>query len=377
MAFILGRMDLDNNATWLEIDLAALETNFKTVQKYVKTAIMPVVKANAYGHGLEDVARRFEKVGAEWCGVARIEEALQLRNAGITNKILVLGYTPPQRVADAISNQIHLTIYDENMAEEYARQAETFNRKLVLHVKVETGMGRLGVEPNKALKLLALLKDKNVFDVEGLFTHFARADEPQSPSTENQLTLFNKIIDEAGKNGLRPRIIHAANSAASLNFPRSHFDLVRCGIILYGIAPSSEMTLPIKLKPVLSWKTRVTSIKTLPEGHGVSYGHRYVTKKPEKIGVIAAGYGDGLRRQPGNRVLIRGNVVDIIGNVCMDQSLVSLEKISKVEIQDEVVLIGHQNGLHISAEDIAKTWNTIPYEVVCAMAARMPRCIIG
>ena len=197
MAFILGRMDLDNNATWLEIDLAALESNYKHITKLTNTAVMPVVKANAYGHGLEDVARRFEKAGAEWLGVARIEEAIQLRNSGVTNKILVLGYTPPQRVGDALKNEIHLTVYDQAVAVEYAAQARTYNRQLALHVKVETGMGRLGIEPDKTLILLRFLKNRPEFYVEGLFTHFARADEPEAPTTERQLTIFNKILAES------------------------------------------------------------------------------------------------------------------------------------------------------------------------------------
>jgi len=377
MGFILGRMDLDNNATWLEIDLAALQSNYLKLGEITGTPVMPVVKANAYGHGLEDVARRFEKAGADWCGVARIEEALTLRNAGIMNKILVLGYTPPQRVPDALKNEIHLTVYDHQVAEAYADQARAFNRRLALHVKVETGMGRLGIKPDNALEFLATLNDKPEFDIEGLFTHFARADEPGSPSTDSQLEIFLKILREAEKNALKPRWIHAANSAAALNFPKSRFDIVRSGIALYGIPPSNETTLPAEFKPVLSWKTRVISIKTLPSGHGVSYGHKYKTNTNERIGVIAAGYGDGLRRQEGNHVLVRGKRTDIVGSVCMDQCMISLQNLPEVCVGDEVVLIGQQNGSRISAEDVARVWHTIPYEVVCAMAARMPRCIVG
>jgi len=366
-------MELDNFATWLEIDLGVLESNYRILHKTTGTPVMSVVKANAYGHGLEEVTKTVEKAGAQWCGVARIEEALLLRNAGIRMNILVLGYTPPQRVQEAVQNKISLTVYDPLMVQAYAQQAALTSQVLDVQVKVDTGMGRLGIPSEKALEFIHQVKDQQEFHFQGIFTHFACADEPEKPYTEQQLEKFNKILRQMYTQGMRPELIHSANSAAALNFPPARFDIVRCGLALYGLSPSSETHLPEGIKPALSWKTRLISIKQLPGGHGVSYGFKYFTKKTEKIGVIAAGYGDGLRRQIGNTVLLRGKRVPVVGNVCMDQCVIQIDHIPDAQVGDEIVLIGKQGKEEITATEIAKKWNTISYEVICGMAARMPR----
>ena len=366
-------MDLDNFATWLEIDLGALENNYRILNKITGTPVMPVVKANAYGHGLEEVAKTVEKAGAQWCGVARIEEALLLRSAGIHMHILVLGYTAPQCVQEAILNKISLTLYDPLIVQAYAQQAALLNQPLDVHVKIDTGMGRLGIPSEKALKFILQVKEQQEFHFQGIFTHFACADEPKKPYTQKQLEKFNKILEQMQSQGIRPELIHSANSAAALNFPSARFDLVRCGLALYGLSPSYETHLPEGIKPTLSWKTRLISIKQIPGGHGISYGYQYFTKNTEKIGVIAAGYGDGLRRQMGNTVLLRGKRVPVVGNVCMDQCMLQLDHIPDARVGDEVVLIGKQGEVEITVTEVAKNWNTISYEVICGMAARMPR----
>ena len=366
-------MELDNFATWLEIDLGALENNYRILEKTTGTPVMPVVKANAYGHGLEEVTKTLEKAGAQWVGVARIEEALLLRNAGVHMNILVLGYTAPQRVQDAILNKISLTVYDPLLVQAYAHQAASFNQSLDVQVKIDTGMGRLGIPVEKALEFIFQVKKFQQFHFQGIFTHFACADEPEKPYTMQQLEKFNKILEQIKDQGIRPELIHSANSAAALNFPSARFDLVRCGLALYGLPPSDATHLPKGIKPTLSWKTRLISIKQMPGGHGISYGYQYFTKKSEKIGVIAAGYGDGLRRQMGNTVLIHGKRVPVVGNVCMDQCILQLDHILEAQVGDEVVLIGKQGEDEITATEVAKNWNTISYEVVCGMAARMPR----
>lgn len=363
----------ENYGTWLEIDLRVLENNFKILGEITRCKVMPIVKANAYGHGLEKVTQRLEKAGAKWFGVARIEEGLLLREAGIKARILVLGYTAPVRVAHAIRNDITLTVYDHQVAEQYATQAKNVKGVLRLHAKIDTGMGRLGVPSMEALPFLKLINESPHMELEGVFTHFARADEPGEADTDRQLQSFQTLLKEMDLAGIKPPLIHASNSAASLVYPKSRFDLVRVGIALYGLPPSSQVALPVGIKPALSWKTRLISLKTLPAGHGVSYGFSYYTRKEECIGVIAVGYADGLRRQPGNKVLVRGKRTNIIGNVCMDQCMLQMDDIPDAEIGDEVVLIGCQGEDEITATEIAEDWGTINYEVVCGLASRMPR----
>jgi len=366
-------MTLENYGTWLEIDLSTLRKNYQLLSELSGSKVMAVVKANAYGHGVERVAVALEDAGVEWFGVARIEEALMLRELGIKAKILVVGYTPPTRVSHAIKEKISLTIYDLSVAEAYVSQAKSLQQMVNLHVKIDTGMGRLGVLANKAVNIIEYVKKQESLTLEGVFTHFACADEPDKEVTVKQINKFEIILRKLESKNLLPEIIHAANSAGTINFSEARFNLIRAGIVLYGHPPSSQMKLPNGIASAISWKTRLISIKKLPRGHGVSYGHKYHTKSDERIGVIAVGYGDGLRRQPGNFVLIHGKRVAIIGNVCMDQCMVNLDEIPNAEIGDEVSIIGKQMNAEISATDIANDWGTINYEVLCGLAARMPR----
>ena len=366
-------MTIDNFGTWLEIDLQILRKNYLRLFEICGAKVMPVVKANAYGHGLERVALELETAGADWFGVARVEEALFLREIGVRAKILVLGYTPPSRVSHAISHDISLAVYDMDVIRSYSAQAAGMGKVINLHAKVETGMGRLGIVADEALEFINFIRREKYLNLEGVFTHFACADEPDRDVTGDQLNKFNAIIEALDLQGTPRSLIHSANSAGVINFPQAHFDLVRAGIALYGHQPSSETPLPDGIAPAIAWKTRLISIKDLPAGHGVSYGHRYHTQKMEKIGVVAVGYGDGLRRRPGNQVLIRGRRVDIVGTVCMDQCMVQLDALPEAEVGDEVVIMGRQNGAEISATDIADEWGTINYEVLCGLASRMPR----
>jgi len=367
------RMILDNYGTWLEIDLSILRKNYQLLSEFSDSKVMPIVKANAYGHGFERVAVALEGAGAEWFGVARIEEALKLRELGIKGNILVLGYTPPSRVSHAIKERISLTVYDILVAESYASQAQGLKQRVNLHVKIDTGMGRLGVLNNKAVDFIEYVKNQESLTLEGVLTHFACADDPEKDVTAKQIDQFEMVLRELESKNLLPPIVHAANSAGTINFPETRFNLIRTGIALYGHSPSKQTKLPDGISSAISWKTRLISIKELPAGYGISYGHRYHTKSKERIGVIAVGYGDGLRRRPGNFVLIRGKRVPIIGNVCMDQCMVNLDEIPNALIGDEVIIIGKQLNAEISAADIANDWGTINYEVLCGLAARMPR----
>lgn len=360
-------------STWLEIDLGSIKNNIKQIKKITNTQVMAVIKANGYGHGVLDVARSAVDAGAEWCGVARMEEALNLRSAGVDSNILVLGYTPPSLVPDAIHNQIHVAIYDEQMAHGYAAYARKEAKQLLAHLKVETGMGRLGMKPSRVPGFLENFQQHHFIKIDGIFTHFARADEPESGSTEEQLSVFTALLDQLRRAKLCPGTVHAANSAAVLNYPQAYFDLVRPGIAIYGLDPSPSSSLPESFRPALTWKARLTSVRVLPPGHGVSYGSVYVTSENERIGVIPVGYGDGFRREPQQQVLVRGKRVDVVGRVCMDQCMLQLDSVPDAVPGDEVVLLGVQGKETVTAGDLAERWGTLNYEVVCGLADRLPR----
>ena len=366
-------METQAYSTWLEIDLGSIKNNIKQIKKITQTKVMAVIKANGYGHGVLDVAKSAVDAGAEWCGVARMEEALNLRAAGVDSKIMVLGYTPPALIPDAIHNDIHVAIYDERMAQGYAAYATKEAKKLRAHLKVETGMGRLGMLPARVPGFLADYHDHHFIEIDGIFTHFARADEPKSDSTDQQLALFKALLAQLRQAELCPDLVHAANSAAVLNYPDAYFDLVRPGIAIYGLDPAPNTPLPEGFRSALTWKARLTSVRVLPAGHGVSYGSVYVTSDEERIGVIPVGYGDGFRREPGQQVLVRGKRVDVVGRVCMDQCMLQLDAVPGAVPGDEVVLLGTQGEESITANELAARWGTLNYEVVCGLADRLPR----
>ena len=374
--FILRAMS-DGFSTWLEIDLEAIRNNIRLLHRLTQTPVMAIVKANGYGHGAIETARAAIEAGAEWCGVARFEEAIALRKAGLDCHLLVMGYTPPACLAEAIAEKISLTIYDLALGEVYPHLLPKSSEPLRVHVKVDTGMGRLGIKPEEALSLVEKLSRQPGFLVEGLCTHFSKADETDRSFTLRQLSKFNPLVAELEKRGLRPAVIHAANSAAAVQYPESRFDLIRPGIAIYGLNPSSAAPLPEGFLPSLTWKARLTSKKVLPPGHSISYGGIYTTSTEEQIGVVPVGYADGFRRVAGEQVLLRGRRVDVVGRVCMDQCMVQLSDLPDAQIGDEVILLGSQGSERISAEEIARRWETINYEVVCGLSNRLPRIYLG
>ncbi len=373
LADILQSMQRDELTTWLEIDLGAIKNNIRELHAIAGVPLMAVVKANGYGHGLVEVARAAKAAGAAWCGVARLEEALTLRQNGIDLPVLVLGYTSPLRTTEAIGNNVSLSVYDLEVATAYAEQAQSCGARLRVHVKVDSGMGRLGIFAEDGMPFFGEIRRLPGLEVEGVFTHFARADETERQTTLWQLERFQKLVECLEAAGLRPPLVHACNSAATIYFPEAHYDLVRCGISIYGLHPSAETPNPPALRPALTWKSRLTSVKQFPPGHGISYNYRYTTSRNEHIGVIAAGYADGFRRRLGNFALVHGRRVDVIGGVCMDQVMLQLDNIPEARIGDEVVLLGAQGEASISAEEIAAAWGTNNYEVVCGLANRLPR----
>lgn len=365
----------DRFVTWLEIDLSAIEDNVRRLCAQTRTPLMAVVKANGYGHGAPQVARAAAYGGAAWLGVARLSEALELRAAGLRLPILILGVVSVAEVEAAVAAEVALTVPSVELARAYGQRAASLGVQARIHLKLDSGMGRLGVLPNEALAAVRELKRHTVLRLEGLFTHLARADERDPAPTYAQLAAFQAVVDELREDDVSLPMLHAANSAAALNFPESRLGLVRVGIAMYGLHPSSEAPLPEGFRPALTWKAQLASCKELPKGHGVSYGHEYITRDREIIGAIPLGYADGFRRARPNMVLIEGSRVPVVGRVCMDQCMVRLG--SALPLGSEVVLIGRQGSQVMSAEEVAERWATSNYEVVTGLGARVPRVYLG
>ncbi len=360
-------------STWVDVDLTAIRNNIHQLLEQTKTPVMAIVKANAYGHGAVPVAKAALEAGASWCGVARVSEALELRQAGIDSPILLLGYTPEERVQEMIENRVALTVWDLEEAKRIAEIAEKVKKKAYIHLKVDTGMSRLGVQVEYAEKVAKEIAGASHLHFEGIFTHFARADEENPKNADTQEKLFLDLLAKLDRDDIRPPLAHASNSAASLTRPSARFNLLRFGIAMYGLHPSPDCQTPTTYCPALSWKAILSQVKTLPAGRGVSYGHTYTTQKEERIGTIPVGYADGFRRLDGLEVLVRGRRIPVVGRVCMDQIMVQLDTVSTARAGDEVVIIGKQGGEYLSAEDVAAGWGTINYEVTCAIGQRVPR----
>jgi alanine racemase len=368
--------------TWLEVDLEALAGNVRRAQEIVgpEVAICAVLKADGYGHGAESIARTALNNGARMLAVACLAEAIALRRAAIDAPILVLGYTPAWQARDTVRHDVTATVYDLDVARALSRAAADMNRLARVHVKVDTGMARLGLLPDEAMPFVQELALLPGLVVEGIFTHFSVADsaDPQHQAhTLAQLAAFQRVLAELRGLGIAVPIVHAANSAAMLSWPASRFDMVRLGIALYGLAPSSDVPLPAGFRPVLSWKTQVAQVKTLPPGAPVSYGNTYITSRETRMAVAPVGYADGFRRAPAHwgHVLVRGQPAPIVGRVTMDQTMLDVTDIPGVRQGDEVVLIGRQGDAEITVEQVAERLGTISYEVVAEILARVPRVV--
>jgi alanine racemase len=366
-------MDANGFSTWLEIDLEAIRNNVRQLKKRTGVEVMAIVKANGYGHGAVQSAQAAIEAGSTWCGVGRLEEALSLRQAGMDCRILIMGYTPAEGIPEAISQNISVAVYDRDQGEQYSKQAEVTGRPVQTHINIDTGMGRLGVLSTEAPEFIEWLNKQEGLHIEGVFTHFARADEPEVPLTNLQLERFEKVLAFLAAEGIIPEQVHAANSAGAIYFPSSRLNMVRSGIAIYGLDPSNEAKLPPEFKPALTWKARLTSVKVFPPGYGISYGSIYTTTRHERIGTIPAGYADGFRRIENQEVLVGGRRVPVVGRVCMDQCAILLDEHPNARIGDEAVLLGKQGDECISAEEIGARWGTINYEVVCGLANRLPR----
>ncbi|PZT55408.1 alanine racemase [Paenibacillus silvae] len=373
--------------TQVEINLDHLRSNVTAFREALpqRTKFLACVKANAYGHGAVEMARELERLGVDYLSVAFLDEALELRLHGITSPILVLGYTPPEGVAAAWQHNVTITLFSRDVLEAIKQQnASCFANKLKVHIKIDSGMGRLGLLPgHEAIEFIQEVSSMEQVMLEGMFTHYAKADEQDKTYTLEQYQRFQSVAQTLRDQGCVIPIIHTANSAAAIDTPELSYDMVRVGISLYGLYPSTEVNhQAVKLLPVLTLKTKAVLVKTLPSHWGISYGTRYFTQENERIATLPIGYADGFSRMLTGKaqVLVRGRRVPVVGTICMDQCMVSLQSFAQeaeeIQAGEEVVLIGHQLDGVITASEVADQLGTIDYEVICMMAHRIPRVYI-
>jgi alanine racemase len=360
----------------VEINLEALAHNVRCLKEMVgpQVRLMAVVKSDAYGHGAVACARTALLNGAEHLAVSNIQEALELVEAGIDAPILVLNYTPVMAARHAVRQRIALTVYDLDLARAYDRAARELNTQLRVHIKVDTGMGRLGVLASETLTLFRHLSALRNLDIEGIYTHFASADEDPD-FTAQQVKVFRDVIKPLRATGFQFKYTHAANSAGTLASAQNHFNLVRVGLAMYGLSPSEQVPVPPDFQPVMAWKTVVAQVKTLPAGHSVGYGRTWRAQEPTRVALLPVGYADGFRRALSNsgEVLVHGQRAPVIGRVSMEKTTINVTHIPNVSVGDEVVLLGEQGDDAISADEMAARWGTINYEVVTSILPRASR----
>ncbi|MDZ7581185.1 MAG: alanine racemase [Deltaproteobacteria bacterium] len=381
----------DTPLIWAEIDLDAVAANVRELRRITRPAarLLVAVKANAYGHGLVEIACHALQHGADTLGVARLPEALALRDAGIDAPVLIFGYTPPTDVEALVRHDLVQTVYRPEAARAYAERIGKSGARLKVHLKVDTGMGRLGILPD-ARRYVAPGMDisdhavREVLDIaglteltlEGIFTHFASSDSADKRFAEEQFGTFMAFLEQLKRSGLEFEVRHAANSGAIIDMPHTHLDMVRAGVALYGLYPSAEVDKSkIDLTPVMTLKARIVHLKQVPAGFPVSYGMTHTTPAPTVIATVPVGYADGFNRRLSNRghMLVRGQKAPIVGRVCMDLTMIDVGHIPGVALEDEVVILGRQAGEAITAEDIADLLDTINYEITSAITARVPR----
>lgn len=364
--------------TWIEVDLNAIRHNLLQVKKRVEkdTAILVPVKANAYGHGMLETCEILVKSGVDYIGVGTVDEALFLRKNRFRKiPILMLGSILPKAAGPIISNNITQTVGSIELARALNMHAKRMKKKAKVHIKIDTGMGRIGIWHEDAMKLIKRIAGLRRIEIEGIFSHFPSADKDK-PLTHKQIRDFLSLVKDIEAAGIDIRYRHMANSMAVVDYKSSHMNLIRPGIMVYGLSPHPDgFRRKIKLRPALSLKSRIVFIKDTPPGRRISYGGTHITKRRTKIATIPIGYGDGLSRRLSNKgsVLLAEKRAPIVGMVCMDQIMVDAGSIANPRIGDEAVIIGSQKNQVIGVEELAKLCDTIPYEVVCRLDKRIPR----
>lgn len=371
---------LSHRETWAEVSLDAIYRNTQTFKSNLQAScrLMAVVKANGYGHGAVEVAQTALEAGADYLAVAFLDEALQLRNAGINASILILGYTPTAAVEIAIRNHVTLTVYSHDVLDAIVESAERLQTEAQVHIKVDTGMSRIGVtNGDDFLSLVKKAISSKFVMLEGMFTHLADADNDDPTYTRMQFERFQSFMELLDEQQLQVPIKHCCNTAATIQFPEMHLDMVRVGIGLYGLYPSVNVVRDeFPLQQAMQLKTRVSAVKSVPKGQPVSYGCTFQPQRKSVTATIPIGYADGLSRLLSNRgsALIHGIRVPIVGRVCMDQTILDVTEVEDVQVGDEVILFGSAEvGSFISIDELAALMGTINYEVVCLIGKRVPR----
>ncbi len=368
-------------ASYAQIHLDRLEHNIRLLQTLVgNRPLWPAIKANAYGHGAVAVARHLLALGYDTLCVAHAEEAAELVAAGVDARFLILSPALPEQSDALLAHRMEPVVCTVDALAALQRAATRAGKRLAVHVKVDTGMGRVGIRPEAVPEFLERCRQHPALQVRGLMSHFPRADEADKGYSEAQLAVFEGVCRDASRFAIEFR--HMANSAAIFDLPKSHLDAVRPGIAIYGLAPSAAIGNPRvrELQPVLEWRTRITFLKETPSGTGLSYGHTFRTERPSLVATIPVGYGDGLRRNLSNRleVLVAGQRCRQVGTITMDQSLVDVTPLrGRVAVGDDVVLIGRQDGERVGAEEWADRLGTIHYEVVTGIAKRVARVTVA
>ncbi len=368
--------------TWAEVDLEALRWNFRQARRRAGAGrkILCVVKANAYGHGAVPCSRALVKAGADGLGVATVEEGAELRRAGLRVPVVLLGLVQPYEAAAVVRYNLQPTLSGEEVQmRALARAARSAGKRLAVHLKVDTGMGRIGVTPEEAPERARRLRKLPGLELAGIFSHLAHADGRDAGLLRRQNVRLQTAAAAIRRQSWPRALVHLANSAALLEAPDTYADMVRPGLMLYGLYPAPRFRRRAVLKPALSWKTKIIALKTVPPGTGLSYGHTYVTRRRSRIATLPVGYADGFARGLSNsgRVLVRGRSCPVVGRVCMDMTLVDVTTVPGVRLGEEVVLLGRQGRAVLGADDMARSLGTISYEILCLIGARVPRVYRG
>ncbi|MCL4871862.1 MAG: alanine racemase [Anaerolineae bacterium] len=361
--------------THVEVNLTRLTENYQAIRAGVgAAAIMPVLKANGYGHGLVPVAQHLQTLGVPYLGVAFLEEGIMLRQAGIHTPILVMGGIIGNQVPHFLHYDLTLTASSLEKLTQIEQVAAQLGKRATVHLKIDTGMERIGVHYYSAGELLHAAAASSHCEVEGIYSHFANSDNPDLSSARLQLARFKAVLAQAEQVGLRPRYRHIANSGAILQLPESHLDMVRPGLLFYGVYPDETIPRTITVRPALTWKSRVVYFKVVQPGHPVSYGSTWQADHPVRLITVPVGYGDGYFRAMSGQaeLLVRGRRYPVVGRICMDQLMVNIEWETAYN-GDEVILLGEQDGQQISCNELARWANTIPYEILTNINTRVPR----
>lgn len=364
--------------THVEVNLAQLTANYRAIQAQVgAAAIMPILKANAYGHGLVEVAQHLAGLDVAYIGVAFLEEGILLREAGIRTPILVLGGIIGNQVPLFLQYDLTLTASSVEKLSQIETVAAAWRMQAKVHLKIDTGMERIGVHYYSAGELLHEAAQSVHCQVEGIYSHFANSDSLDLTSARVQLARFQQVLDEGEQVGLRPRFRHMANSGAIVQLAESYFDMVRPGLLFYGVYPDSELPRTVDVAPALIWKSRVVYFKVVQPGHPVSYGSTWVSDHSVRLVTVPVGYGDGYFRALSGKteVIIRGRRYPVVGRICMDQMMVNIEGDTAYN-GDEVILLGQAEGVQISCNQLAEWAGTIPYEILTNINTRVPRVYV-